>query len=30
MMLFKPRFIFGEQREALFNPPVVAQPGSGS
>jgi len=30
MMLFKPRFIFGEQREALFNPPVVAEPGSGS
>lgn len=30
MMLFKPRFIFGEQREALFNPPVVAEPGSGT
>jgi uncharacterized protein len=30
MMLFKPRFIFGAQREALFNPPVVAAPGSGS
>jgi len=30
MMLFNPRFIFGEQREALFNPPVVAVPGSGS
>jgi len=28
MMLFKPRFIFGEQREALFNPPVVASRGA--
>jgi hypothetical protein len=30
MMLFKPRFIFGEQREALFNTPVTLEPGSGS
>jgi hypothetical protein len=30
MMIFKPHFIFGEQREALFNPPVVAEPGSGT
>ena len=28
MMIFKPRFIFGEQREALFGqPPAVASEG---
>jgi hypothetical protein len=24
MMIFKPRFIFGDQREALFTPTVTA------
>jgi predicted RND superfamily exporter protein len=29
MMIFKPRFIFGDQREALFAQPAVASPGEG-
>jgi len=29
MMIFKPRFIFGEQREALFAQPAIASQGEG-